>query len=184
MSILKGKTVDLQLIEKEDYAQSFEWLQDWDFVGPFWPAIRHRTRHEAEKEFLEPKNPGLELTRYFVVRKDGKKIGAISNFYCSQIYNWMEIGYAMSPGERGRGYTTEAAQILVDFLFLSRQLARIQATVDVENKASQRVIEKAGFAREGLLRNAFWSTKGMWRNVYIYSITRDEWKSPRVFGTR
>lgn len=182
MSILKGKNVDLVLVEKEDYSQYLEWTQDWELTGPFWPAMRHRTKHEAEREFVEPKNPGLELTRYYVVRKDGKKLGGITHFWGSQIYNLMEIGYAIAMAERRKGYATEAVQIMVDFLFLTRQLGRIQAFIDTENLGSQKVVERAGFSREGTLRNAYW-TRGKWKNSYLYSITRDDWKGPQVFGT-
>jgi len=64
----------------------------------------------------------------------------------------MEIGYFFAPSERGKGYGTEAVQLIVDYLFLSKDLARIQAGVDVRNKASQRVLEKVGFQREGTMR--------------------------------
>jgi RimJ/RimL family protein N-acetyltransferase len=183
MSVLKGKNVDLKLVEKEDFTQFFDWTQDWDFLGPFWPPIRHRTRHEAEKELTDPKNPGLELTRYYVQRKDGERVGIAVHFWGSQNYSWMEIGYAIVVSERGKGFASEAVQMLADFLFLTKQLARIQAAVDVENIASQKVVEGAGFSKEGEIRNAYW-TRGRWRNAFMYSITRDEWKGPKVFGTK
>lgn len=43
------------------------------------------------------------------------------------------------------------------------------------------VVEKVGFQREGELGNAYW-TRGEWKNGYMYCITRQEWKGPRVFG--
>ena len=66
----------------------------------------------------------------------------------------MEVGYATAVPERGRRYATEAVKVLVDFLFLTKQLTRTQAVIDTENKDSQKVIERAGFLREGKLRNA------------------------------
>ena len=68
---------------------------------------------------------------------------------------------------------------MVDYLFLSRNLERIQAVADVENMASQRILEKAGMRREGELRKAYWN-RAQWRNLSMYSITRDEWKAPRI----
>lgn len=44
--MLRGKNVDLNLVEKDDYSKLFEWTEDWDFLGSYWPAIRHRTRQE------------------------------------------------------------------------------------------------------------------------------------------
>jgi RimJ/RimL family protein N-acetyltransferase len=183
LPILEGKGLDLKLIEKDDLAQYLDWTQDWDFLGEFWPPVRHRPRYVAEKEFLEPKNPGLEFTRYYVQRKDGGRVGLAFHFWGSQNYNWMEIGYAIAVPERGKGYATETVQILVDFLFLTRQLDRIQAVIDVENRGSQKVVEKVGFSREGELRSAYW-TRGDWKNAYMYSITREDWKEPRLFGAK
>lgn len=64
----------------------------------------------------------------------------------------MEIGYYLVAEERGKGYGAEAIQILVDYLLLTKDIPRVQAVTSVENKASQRVLEKAGFKREGIVR--------------------------------
>lgn len=180
-SILKGKNIDLKLVERDDLAKYAEWMQDWDFRGPLWAPLRHRTKEEVEKDFIQPLNPGLEFTRYYIQTKDGKKVGLAFYAWGSQLHNWMEVAYIIDIPERGKGYATETVRVLVDFLFLTRQIERIQAVIDVENKASQKVIERAGFTREGELRNAYWP-RGKWRNAYMYSITREEWKEPRVFG--
>jgi RimJ/RimL family protein N-acetyltransferase len=64
-------------------------------------------------------------------------------------------------------------------LFLSKELARIHAIADVRNKASQRVLEKAGLQREGTMRKCLFN-RGEPRDCYLYSILRDEWKEPRI----
>ncbi len=48
----------------------------------------------------------------------------------------LEIGYALIPSERRKGYGAEAVKIIVDHLFLSKDNMRIQAITDVENTAS------------------------------------------------
>jgi ribosomal-protein-alanine N-acetyltransferase len=70
---------------------------------------------------------------------------------------------------------TEAVQILLDYLFLSRDIVRVQAHTHVGNKASQRVLEKSGLRREGIVRkNTF--TRGEWRDSYLCSILKEEWR--------
>jgi RimJ/RimL family protein N-acetyltransferase len=91
----------------------------------------------------------------------------------------MEIGYFFVPSERGKGYGTEATRLIVDYLFLSKELARIHAIADVRNRASQRVLEKAGLQREGTMRKCLFN-RGEWRDYYLYSILREEWKEPKV----
>jgi ribosomal-protein-alanine N-acetyltransferase len=85
----------------------------------------------------------------------------------------------LNPNERGKGYGTEAVQLMVDYLFLSKDLARIQAIANVRNKASQRVLEKAGFQREGTIRKCLFN-RGELRDYYLYSILREEWKEPKI----
>jgi ribosomal-protein-alanine N-acetyltransferase len=68
---------------------------------------------------------------------------------------------------------------VVDYLFLSRDVVRIQAFMNVRNKASERVLEKAGFKREGTLRRAGF-VRGQRTDTYVYGIIREEWKEPRI----
>lgn len=65
-----------------------------------------------------------------------------------------EIGYTLDPAHQGRGYAVEAVGAVVDALFASR-VHRIEAGVDPANRASRRVLERAGFIREALLRQAY-----------------------------
>ena len=81
----------------------------------------------------------------------------------------------MGPKERNKGYATEAVKLLVDYLFSTHNIARIQATTHVMNKPAQRVLEKCGFAKEGKLRKALF-TGGKFADVFIYGITREKWK--------
>ena len=85
----------------------------------------------------------------------------------------------MILSERGKGYCTEAVRIMIDYLFLSKDRVRIQAQTETENLASQKVLEKAGFKKEGTLRKCDFS-RGEWRDAYLYSILREEWKEPKI----
>ena len=87
--------------------------------------------------------------------------------------------FAFVPSERGKGYGTEAVQLMVDNLFIYRNIVRIQATADVGNKAAQRVLEKAGFRTEGTIRKLS-LVRGKWRDRTLYDILLEEWKEPRI----
>jgi len=64
-----------------------------------------------------------------------------------------EVGYWLLPSGRGRGAATEAVRLVVDWALGDFGLHRVQAAADVENVASQRVLERAGFEREAILRS-------------------------------
>ena len=68
---------------------------------------------------------------------------------------------------------------MVDYLFLSKEIVRIQAHTDVRNVASQKVLEKAGFKKEGTVRK-FSFIRGEWRDGLLYSLLREEWKEPKI----
>ena len=95
------------------------------------------------------------------------------------VFKTQEIGSALLPSERSKGYCTEAVKMMVDYLFLSKDIVRIQAHTDARNIASQRVLEKAGFKKEGTFRQEY-SVRGEWRDSCIFGIIRQDWKKPRI----
>ncbi|RHW40126.1 N-acetyltransferase [Lysinibacillus yapensis] len=86
-----------------------------------------------------------------------------------------EIGYIVHPDYWGLGYATEMAKLLIDFGFSQLNLHRISATCDPRNIGSVRVLEKAGMAREGTIRDDFLLHNG-WRDSYIYGVLEQEWR--------
>jgi RimJ/RimL family protein N-acetyltransferase len=64
----------------------------------------------------------------------------------------VEIGYFVFPHARGRGLATTVARMLAEHAF-SLGIERVAAYVNVGNTASERVVERAGFTREGVVRS-------------------------------
>jgi len=171
--LIEGKNVNLRIMEKEDIPLFAEWANKPEVLGEYNP-LQQMSRTEAEKIFESP----LEVKPFFIQKKDGSRIGCIWHF-TNLLPRQLEIGYFLVPSERRKGHCTEALKIMVDYLFLSRNIVRIQAHVDVKNAASQKVLEKAGFQREGTMRKCFFN-RGELRDYYLYSILREEWKEPKI----
>ena len=71
----------------------------------------------------------LTESKWFIVqKKDGTKIG-LMNHRLTLPARWIEISYGLTPNERRKEYGTEAVQLMVDYLFLSKDIARIQALI-------------------------------------------------------
>ena len=84
-----------------------------------------------------------------------------------------EIGYHMAAEARGRGLATGALRLLSDWSFAALPVARLQLTTHVDNPASQRVAEKAGYTREALLRS--WADqRGERVDLLMYSLLPGE----------
>jgi len=63
-----------------------------------------------------------------------------------------ETGYHVVEARRGRGLATAALRLIARWTFAELPVARLQLTTHLDNPGSQRVAEKAGFTREGVLR--------------------------------
>jgi RimJ/RimL family protein N-acetyltransferase len=170
--LLEGKNVNLRVVEKEDLPLWADWNNNLEFFGEFiWFPQHSRTELTKRYDDLTPDNKW-----FFIEKKDGTKIGGIIHFLAG---NLLEIGYSLVPSERRKGYCSEAVKIMVDYLFLSKGIVRVQAHADVRNEGSQKVLEKAGFKKEGVVRKgAFF--RGEWRDSCLYSILREEWKEPKI----
>lgn len=86
-----------------------------------------------------------------------------------------EMGYVLASGHWGKGITTKAVKLALEMVFDElKGLQRVEALVDVENPASQRVLEKAGFKKEGVLRKYMY-LKGRIIDMVMYSfVTGDD----------
>ena len=84
-----------------------------------------------------------------------------------------EIGIALLPQHRGRGLGTAAQRLVVHHLFACTPAQRLEAQTDADNIAEQLALERIGFCREGLLRQARFR-QGSWRDMVIYGLLRTE----------
>ena len=89
----------------------------------------------------------------FAISTDEEAIGGVGLEFGSDIHRFTaELGYWLGEPFWGRGIRTDAARHLTAWAFQNLEIYRIYATVFAGNQASMRVLEKAGFEREGRLR--------------------------------
>jgi len=179
--LLEGKLVNLRAIEKEDVDFQFACVNQINF----WGEYTHPPYEQIPKWYLMQlaENPNdfqkvIEFKVFIIEKKDGTKIGLIWH-HTNRPYGTMEIGCFLVPSERGKGYGAEATQLMVDYLFLSKDIVRIDICTNVRNKPAQRALEKAGFRVEGTIRK-HQLVRGVWNDFYLLGILREEWKEPRI----
>jgi RimJ/RimL family protein N-acetyltransferase len=181
--LLEGKTVNLRVMDRDDIDFMTECFNNIDFWGDNFPAggVGEQT---SKSEWLKYFDSPAEFTKmiewklFVIEKKDGTRVGIMWH-NLNQPYGMMEIVCYFVPSEKGKGYGTEATQLLVDYLFLSKNIHRIQATTNVRNKTAQRVLEKVGFTKEGTVRGLL-LVRGVWTDYHLYSILREEWKEPKI----
>lgn len=123
--MLEGNNVNLRVMEKEDLPLFTEWVNKPEFIGEYNP-LRQVSRTEVEKDY---EKSILEQGEFIIDKKDGNKIGYTWHFTAVHpAVRLLEIGYFVVPSEKGKGYCSEAAKIMVDYLFLARALKRHSAS--------------------------------------------------------
>jgi ribosomal-protein-alanine N-acetyltransferase len=104
----------------------------------------------------------------------GEIAGHIEFFRPVSYWDAFELSYQLYSEEyAGRGFVTEAVQLLVDYLFATKKEHRIHLAIVPANDASRRIAEKCGFVLEGTARGAFFN-EGRNQDLLLYSLVRDD----------
>src|SRR5579883_2786839 len=91
----------------------------------------------------------------------------------------VDLGYMLGAVDWGRGYATELSRALVDAAFLELRAERVISTVDVNNRASIRVLEKIGMRWEAVFRRHR-RAKNRWWDCHLYVLPRAVWENERA----
>jgi RimJ/RimL family protein N-acetyltransferase len=112
----------------------------------------------------------------FAIEVDGEAAGGIGFVRGSDIERYSaEIGYWLGEAHWGRGIVTEALILVTEHAFRDLNLLRLFAVPFSDNMPSIRVLEKAGYRREGILRSS--SVKyGEPRDQALYARVNDQWR--------
>jgi [ribosomal protein S5]-alanine N-acetyltransferase len=152
MHLIETSRLLLRRPSLDDAAALFAGYASQPEVVRYLPWDLHRTLADS-KEFLrgllEDQQAGLKETFAITCRAGGTFYGMID---LRSTLGRSELGYALDQQYWGRGIVPEAVEAMVCYAFQKSQVTRVQALTMPENRPSQRVLEKCGFAREGTLR--------------------------------
>jgi RimJ/RimL family protein N-acetyltransferase len=128
---------------------------------------------DARAWLTQVTDPALEdhLALAMVTSDGGDFVGSMSLFMVKPGVG--EFGYWAAPEVRGRGYTSRALRLLARWAVDELGLLRLQLGTFPGNTASERVAEKAGFSREGVLRS-YLDQRGERRDVLMWSLLPGE----------
>ena len=140
-------------------------------------AVRLREATLADAEVIDGRNEDLSWQGGFNDFGPRENLGDVSwhtvRYGPNEESRALNIGIALVPAARGHGYGGEAQRLLAETLFELFDIARVEASTDIENLAEQRSLEKAGFIREGVLRGAQFRAGG-YHDLVGYSILRSD----------
>ena len=130
--------------------------QTQEFIRSCLSAWEHETRFP----YMITLKASNEVIGMIDPRVEGSKVG---------------IGYGVARAHWGKGYVTEATHAIINWAFQQPSIYRVYATTDIENVASQRVLEKVGMQCEGILRRYIIhpNVSDVPRDSYMYAIIKD-----------
>jgi len=143
--------------------------------GEFNPS-RISSPHSIQKRFQDNGFAAEEHELFLVCNELGEVIGDVVHFQAKRYSTAREIGWLIhKPANRNRGYATEAVTALIDYLFTSLPINRIECSTSTENHASIRLAERCGLVREGVLRGLVF-VAGAYVDDVVLAMVRSDWE--------
>ena len=178
--LLRGDGIYLRPAVSGDFSawvrlrsESREFLTPWE---PVWPeddltraAFRRRLRRQSDEMARDEAFSFLIFDAGVDTLMGGLTLGGIRRGVAQS----GTLGYWMGAPHAGKGRMTRAVTAAVRFGFSTLRLHRIEAACLSENVASQTLLERNGFQREGLAR-AYLRINGAWRDHLLYALVEPE----------
>lgn len=169
-----SEEVALRPLREDDLAVLDRFDADPTVLGPFqWKGFtdpRARRRRWDKDGYVNVASTGLAVT----VKAE---IAGIASWKAADrggpAGGCLEIGLTLLPEFRGRGLGDAAHRMLVDHVFRTTRVHRLEAFTDAENAAARRILEKLGFHREGVMCQVTWRDGG-WRDEAVYALLRPD----------
>jgi ribosomal-protein-alanine N-acetyltransferase len=151
-----------------------DWLTPWEPSSGLPWALRHTPSAYRAMRRAVARRARVGTSVPFMIRADGRLAGqvTIDNIVRGAMRSG-HLGYWIDRAVAGRGHASLAVALACDHAFGPVGLHRLQADIRPENIRSQRLVERLGFRREGLLRR-YLDIDGGWRDHYTYALLAEE----------
>jgi RimJ/RimL family protein N-acetyltransferase len=163
-------------VQERDLAELYVHMNSLEHRGAFFP-MNVLSESKFRRDFSENGFWEREEGMLLMVDGDDNIVGEIEFFPVTNYLVGYELSYLLFGAQHaGKGYTTEAVQLLGEFLFANRRVNRLQLNIHPGNEASRRIAQKAGYTFEGMMRGC-WFHGGKYHDLEIWSILRDEFQA-------
>ena len=173
-TVLMGERVYLRPLERNDAELIVVWLRNRELtwsLGDFFPVVDVRAVADGIERLYRS---GHDLL-LGVVRRDTDTLIGITELHHLDLDN-RQASFGLLIGQTGEGYGPEVAGLVLDYAFGPLALNRVWVQVDERNTRGIRAYQKAGFRREGLLRESRYAD-GRYHNTLLMAVLRGEWRA-------
>jgi len=147
-------------------------------VTQFLPYAAWSSPADAEAWYLRMENLQKDgaAIQWVIARTDSLvAIGTCLLFRYEQVSECAELGYVLGREYWGQGWMRESLEAVIDWVFTSTPLRRLEAFVDGRNAASSGLLRRVGFVPEGTLRER-WRVGTALVDANIYGLLRRDWR--------
>ena len=155
-------------------------ISNLDRLKPWMPWATDDYSVDTTRWFIERGMETSKSTGEFAagMMYDGQFSGILGFHHLDTVNRSACLGYWISSEFEGRGIVTKSCQVLLNYLFDTMALHRVQVNCNIENSRSRAVPERLGFAFEGVLREVEY-LHGSFRDWAVYSMLSSEWENKR-----
>ncbi|WP_439027461.1 GNAT family N-acetyltransferase [Haloarchaeobius sp. DT45] len=169
-TFLRGDRLSLRSVEPTDLDFLRQYQND--------PALRSRLTRAfpqtiADAESFLNSVTVRENLAFVALDEDDDRVGFVALFDVEHVPGRARLGYWVVPESQGQGYATEMVALVVDYAFDELRLHKVTADTLADNVESQRVLEKLGFEREGVLREHEY-IDGEYVDSHLYACLRSD----------
>ena len=170
----EGRLVRLRAFERGDVDANHAFVNDYATLRGMLSGIPFPASMEDEYRWLEQQTSYSRGEYQFAVEDfEGSLVGRCGVIRLDWKNRVAELAIMIGTPYRGRGYGTEAMELLCDFCFREMNLHKLKVSVFSFNEAAIRCYEKNGFVREGVLRGEIFRD-GAYRDVTLLARFSEE----------
>ena len=170
-----------ELRDWQDWAElrtaSRDFLVPWE---PAWASDAHSRAAYRRRLRRQQRDASDDICySYFLTRlADNALMGGITLSNIQRgVAQTCNVGYWIGEPYARSGYMTEGLKCALRYCFGSLGLHRVEAACMPSNSASQALLQRCGFRREGYARK-FLKINGVWRDHLLFAVIEDEWRRP------
>ncbi|KAA3635851.1 MAG: N-acetyltransferase [Calditrichaeota bacterium] len=170
---LVGKKVYLRAETADDVVNHHMWFLQSEPQSMTVHPLPFMNLAEVTERFKKAEKSPYAQAFAVISIKENKPVGKVSFFNYNDVNRSAELGILIDPDERKNDYATEALQILIEYLFMYRNLNKVYAETAEFNTGTIKLLESLGFHRDGVLRQHHYFN-GEYHNKFAYSLIRYE----------
>ena len=170
--------LQLRKIRRSDLVTLWRWSRSAESYGSFL-SPEACEKEEIEQRYISGLFWNDNEKVFFIEKRDGSPLGTIHYWLRADTLGTAVVALKIAePGERNKGYGTEAQKFVMMYLFEKAKVKNVEMYTDLDNLPQQRCLRKLGFS---LIETLTYDDKGIRRTGNLYRINSDQYLKEPIY---